>query len=90
MALTDIINFTFPPTGVPNRQMGMNMMGPGGDWRMPGSVGSPGVPSAHPGMGCPSVNPNAKGMMGGPVMNRSNSVPIAKSMLQQQLMEMGR
>ncbi|XP_062842612.1 nuclear receptor coactivator 3 [Trichomycterus rosablanca] len=82
--------------GVPNRQMGMNqmppMMGSGADWRMSGSAGSPGVPSVpsgHPGMGCPSVDPNAKGMMGGPVMNRSNSVPTPRSMLQQQLMEIG-
>lgn len=78
--------------GGPNRQMGMNqmppMMGPG-DWRMPGSVGSPGGSNGHPGMGCPGMDPNPKGMMGGPMINRSNSVPTPRSMLQQQLMDMG-
>lgn len=72
--------------------MGMNqmppMMGPG-DWRMPGSVGSPGGSNGHPGMGCPGMDPNPKGMMGGPMINRSNSVPTPRSMLQQQLMDMG-
>lgn len=32
---------------------------------------------------------NGKGMMSGPMVSRSNSVPGTRSMLQQQLMEMG-
>lgn len=70
----------------------MNQMPPmmgSGDWRMPGSGGSPGGSNGHPGMGCPGMDPNPKGMMGGPMINRSNSVPTPRSMLQQQLMDMG-
>ncbi|KAI5614461.1 nuclear receptor coactivator 3 isoform X2, partial [Silurus asotus] len=76
----------------PNRQMAMNqippMMGPG-EWRMPGPGGSPSGSNGHPGMGCQGMDPNPKGMMGGPMVNRSNSVPTPRSMLQQQLMDMG-
>lgn len=65
------------------------MMGPG-DWRMPGSGGSPGGSNGHPGMGCPGMDPSPKGMMGGgPMINRSNSVPTPRSILHQQLMDMG-
>lgn len=60
-------------------------MGGPGDWGGPRSAGSPVGGPGHPPMGRP-------GMMGGggPMMNRSNSVPPnSRSMLQQQLMDMG-
>ncbi|XP_013873182.1 nuclear receptor coactivator 3 isoform X2 [Austrofundulus limnaeus] len=58
------------------------MAGPG-DWGLPRSGSSPVSGPGHPGMGQP-------GHMGAPIINRSNSVPGAtRSMLQQQLMEMG-
>lgn len=58
-------------------------MGPAGDWGMPQSTGSPSIMR-------PSVDSySSKGMMGGPMLNRSNSVPGSRSMLQQQLMDMG-
>lgn len=58
------------------------MAGPG-DWGMPRSGSSPVSGPGHPGMGQPAH-------MAAPIMNRSNSVPGAtRSMLQQQLMEMG-
>ena len=58
------------------------MAGPG-DWGMSRSSASPLGPQGHPAMGRP-------GMVGGPMMNRSNSVPAnPRSILQQQLMEMG-
>ncbi|XP_066527194.1 nuclear receptor coactivator 3 isoform X2 [Hoplias malabaricus] len=78
--------------GGPNRQVGMNQMPPmmmSGDWRMQGPSGSPGGANGHPGMGCPGVDSNPKGMMGGQMINRSNSVPAPRSMLQQQLMDIG-
>lgn len=69
-----------------NRGMGMperSPMGPAGDWGMPQSTGNPSVMR-------PAVDAyNSKGMMGGPMVNRSNSVPGSRSMLQQQLMDMG-
>ncbi|XP_056129327.1 nuclear receptor coactivator 3 [Lampris incognitus] len=68
------------------RGIGMQQRPPmagAGDWGMPRSSGSPMGGPGHPGMGRP-------GMMGGPVINRSTSVPgNTRSMLQQQLMEMG-
>ncbi len=58
------------------------MSGPG-DWGMPRSSGTPVAGPGHPGMG-------RSGPMGGPMINRSNSVPgNTRSMLQQQLMDMG-
>jgi len=55
-----------------------------GDWGMPRSGGSPVAGPGHPGMG-------RAGPMGGPMINRSTSVPgKTRSMLQQQLMDMGR
>uniref|UniRef100_A0A3Q4BWD0 Nuclear receptor coactivator 3 n=1 Tax=Mola mola TaxID=94237 RepID=A0A3Q4BWD0_MOLML len=71
--------------GVPNG-IGMPqrppMSGPG-DWGMPRSSGSPVVRPGHPGMG-------RAGPVAGPMINRSNSVPgNTRSMLQQQLMDMG-
>lgn len=54
-----------------------------GDWGMPRSSGSPVAGPGHVGMG-------RSGPMGGPMINRSNSVPgHTRSMLQQQLMDMG-
>lgn len=81
----NITNMLFP--GGPNRPMGMNRppMAGAGDWGMSSSS-----PVGHPGMGRPGMDHNPKGMMGGPMVNRSNSVPANRSILQQQLMEMGR
>lgn len=54
-----------------------------GDWGMPRSTGSLGARPGHPTMGHASP-------MAGPMVNRSNSVPgNTRSMLQQQLMDMG-
>lgn len=65
-------------------------MGGSGDWGMPLSSASPVGPAGHPSMMRPGVEyNNGKAMMSGPMVNRSNSVPGARSMLQQQLMEMG-
>lgn len=77
--------------GGPNRPMAMNRppMAGAGDWGMPSSSGSPGS-VGHPGMGRPGMGDhNPKSMMGGPMVNRSNSVPATRSILQQQLMDMG-
>ncbi|CDQ61530.1 unnamed protein product [Oncorhynchus mykiss] len=76
-----------------NRGMGMPQRPPmagQGDWGMPRSSGSPvGVPG-HPSMGRPGMDFNSKGMMRGPMVIRSNSLPgNTRSMLQQQLVEMG-
>lgn len=58
------------------------MAGPG-EWGMQRPSGSPVAGPGHLGMG-------RAGPMGGPMMNRSNSVPgNTRSMLHQQLMEMG-
>ncbi|XP_053338787.1 nuclear receptor coactivator 3-like isoform X2 [Clarias gariepinus] len=77
---------SFPDDGIMNRGMGMperSPMGPAGEWGMPRATGSPSIMR-------PAVDSyNSKGMMGGPLVNRCNSVPGARSMLQQQLMEMG-
>lgn len=52
-----------------------------GDWGMPRSAGSPVVRPGHPGMGRAAS---------GPMISRSNSLPgNTRSMLQQQLMDMG-
>uniref|UniRef100_A0A8C1BD89 Nuclear receptor coactivator 3 n=1 Tax=Cyprinus carpio carpio TaxID=630221 RepID=A0A8C1BD89_CYPCA len=69
------------PMGMPNRPP----MAGAGDWGMSGS----GSPVGHPGMGRTGIDHNPKSMMGGPMVNRSNSVPATRSMLQQQLMDMG-
>lgn len=79
---------SFP--GGPNRPMGMPNRPPmagAGDWAMSGSAGSP---VGHPGMGRAVMDHNPKSMMGAPMVNRSNSVPATRSMLQQQLMDMGK
>lgn len=64
-------------------------MGGSGDWGMPGSNASPVGAAGHPSMMRPGMEYNSKGMMGGPMGGRSNSLPAARSMLQQQLMDMG-
>ncbi|XP_061640086.1 nuclear receptor coactivator 3 isoform X1 [Phyllopteryx taeniolatus] len=75
-----------PPRGHPTRGMVRGpqrppMAGPG-DWGMHRS-NNPMTGPGHPGMG-------RSGPMGGPMINRSNSVPAnTRSILQQQLMEMG-
>lgn len=53
------------------------------EWGMPRPSGSPAAGPGHPGMG-------RSGPISGPMINRSNSVPAnPRSMLQQQLMDMG-
>ncbi|XP_041743657.2 nuclear receptor coactivator 3-like isoform X2 [Coregonus clupeaformis] len=76
-----------------NRAMGMPQrpsMAGQGDWGMTRSSGSPVGAPGHPSIGRPGMDFNSKGMMGGPLVNRSNSLPgNTRSMLQQQLMEIG-
>ncbi|KAI5095463.1 nuclear receptor coactivator 3 isoform X2 [Silurus meridionalis] len=76
---------SFSDDGLMSRGMGMperSPMGSSGDWGMPRSTGSPSMMR-------PSVDTySSKGMMGGSMVNRSNSVPGSRSMLQQQLMDM--
>lgn len=66
-------------------------MGGSGEWGMPRSSASPlGSTAGHPSMMRPNMEyNNGKGMMSGPMVGRSNSVPGSRSMLQQQLMDMG-
>lgn len=65
-------------------------MGGSGDWGMPRSSASPVGSAGHPSMMRPGMEYNSsKSMMSGPMVSRSNSVPGSRSMLQQQLMEMG-
>ncbi|XP_034724225.1 nuclear receptor coactivator 3-like isoform X4 [Etheostoma cragini] len=78
-----------PPRANPTRGIGRGMGMPqrppiSGDWGMArSSSSSPVTGPGHPGMG-------RSGPMGGPMINRSNSVPgKTRSMLQQQLMDMG-
>uniref|UniRef100_A0A673ZHJ8 Nuclear receptor coactivator 3 n=1 Tax=Salmo trutta TaxID=8032 RepID=A0A673ZHJ8_SALTR len=75
-----------------NRAMGMPQrpsMAGQGDWGMPKSSGSPVGAPGYPSMGRPRMDFNSKGIMGGPLVNRSNSLPgNTRSMLKQQLMEM--
>ncbi|XP_051956918.1 nuclear receptor coactivator 3-like [Xyrauchen texanus] len=78
--------------GGPNRPMVMPNRPPmagAGDWGMTNSSGNPVGSVGHPGIGRPGMDHNPKSMMGGPMVNRSNSVPATRSMLQQQLMDMG-
>uniref|UniRef100_A0A8C9TF98 Nuclear receptor coactivator 3 n=1 Tax=Scleropages formosus TaxID=113540 RepID=A0A8C9TF98_SCLFO len=82
---------------VPAGMMNMGMGGPhrspvGGsiDWGMPRSSGSPVGSASHPPVPRPGMDYNSRGMMGGgPLVSRSNSIPGSRSMLQQQLMDMG-
>lgn len=65
-------------------------MGGSGDWGMPRSGASPVSSAGHPSMMRPSMEYNSnKGMMSGPMVSRSSSVAGTRSMLQQQLMDMG-
>uniref|UniRef100_A0A4W5NWE1 Nuclear receptor coactivator 3 n=1 Tax=Hucho hucho TaxID=62062 RepID=A0A4W5NWE1_9TELE len=91
-------NMLSSPDGYPgnmgpmNRGMGVpqrSPMGGSGDWGMPRSSASPVGSAGHPSMIRPGMDYNSKGMMGGPMVGRSNSVPGARSMLQQQLMDLG-
>ncbi|KPP62938.1 nuclear receptor coactivator 3-like, partial [Scleropages formosus] len=77
--------------GMMNRGAGVpqsSPMGVSGDWGMPRSSASPVASAGHPSMIRSGMDYN-KGMMGGPMVSRSNSLPGNRSMLQQQLMEMG-
>ncbi|XP_012992022.2 nuclear receptor coactivator 3 isoform X2 [Esox lucius] len=92
-------NMMGSPEGYPgnmgpmNRGMGVpqrSPMGGSGDWGMPRSSTSPVGSAGHPSMMRPGKDYNSKSMMGGgPMVARSNSVPGTRSMLQQQLMDMG-
>uniref|UniRef100_A0A3Q3RDG9 Nuclear receptor coactivator 3 n=1 Tax=Monopterus albus TaxID=43700 RepID=A0A3Q3RDG9_MONAL len=65
-------------------------MGGSGDWSMSHSSASPVGSAGHPPMMRPGMEYNSgKSMMSGPMVNRSNSMPGTRSMLQQQLMDMG-
>ncbi|RVE70769.1 hypothetical protein OJAV_G00067880 [Oryzias javanicus] len=65
-------------------------MGGSGDWGMPCSNATPSGSAGHPSMMRPGMEYNSsKSMMSGPMVSRSNSVPGSRSMLQQQLMDMG-
>lgn len=65
-------------------------MGGSGDWGMPCSNASAAGSAGHPSMMRPGMEYNSgKSMMPGPMVGRSNSVPGSRSMLQQQLMDMG-
>ncbi|KAM4741673.1 nuclear receptor coactivator 3-like [Anableps anableps] len=77
-----------PPRGNATRGMGRGIhqrppMAVPGEWGMQRPNSNPMTGPGHPGMARP-------GQMGVPMMNRSNSVPAnTRSMLQQQLMDMG-
>lgn len=65
-------------------------MGGSADWGMSRSGVSPVGSAGHPSMMRPGMEySNSRGMMSGPMIGRSNSVPGTRSMLQQQLMDMG-
>ena len=65
-------------------------MGGSVEWGMPRSSASPVGSAGHPSMIRPGMDyNNSKGMMGGPMVSRSSSVPGSRSMLQQQLMDTG-
>lgn len=65
-------------------------MGGSGDWGMPRSSASPVGSAGHPSMMRPGMDYSSnKGVTSGPMVSRSNSIPGTRSMLQQQLMEMG-
>ncbi|KAM9785369.1 nuclear receptor coactivator 3-like [Neosynchiropus ocellatus] len=91
-------NMMGSPEGFPgnmgpvNRAMVSNRspMGGSGDWNMSRSSASPVGSAGHPSMMRPGMEYNGgKGMMSGAMVSRSNSVPGSRSMLQQQLMDMG-
>uniref|UniRef100_W5M8Q6 Nuclear receptor coactivator n=1 Tax=Lepisosteus oculatus TaxID=7918 RepID=W5M8Q6_LEPOC len=77
--------------GMVNRGLGVpqrSPMGGSGEWGIQRSNASPVGTSSHP-MVRPGMDYSSKPMMGGPMVGRSNSVPGNRSMLQQQLMDMG-
>uniref|UniRef100_A0A3P9NN37 Nuclear receptor coactivator n=1 Tax=Poecilia reticulata TaxID=8081 RepID=A0A3P9NN37_POERE len=77
--------------GPMNRGLGpqRSPMGGSGDWK-PRSSTSPVSSAGHPSMMRPGMEyNNGKSLMSGPMVSRSNSVPGNRSMLQQQLMDMG-
>ncbi|MGH0175078.1 UNVERIFIED_CONTAM: hypothetical protein FKN15_069607 [Acipenser sinensis] len=82
--------------GMPNRVMGVpqrSPMGGSGEWGLPRSNASSVGSAGHPSMIRPRIDYNtamAKTMMGGPMVSRSNSMPARGSMLQQQLMDVGK
>ncbi|MFT7802805.1 nuclear receptor coactivator 3-like isoform X1, partial [Arapaima gigas] len=85
---------SFPASaGMMNRGMGGPQQSPAGgsvDWGMPRTSGSPVGSAGHPVLARPGMDYSSRGMMaGGPLVSRSNSVPGTRSMLQQQLMDMG-
>lgn len=81
---------------MPNRVMGVpqrSPMGGSGEWGLPRLNASPVGSAGHPSMIRPRMDYNtamAKTMMGGPMVSRSNSMPARGSMLQQQLMDVGK
>ncbi|XP_061591755.1 nuclear receptor coactivator 3-like [Cololabis saira] len=65
-------------------------MGGSGDWGMPCSGASSAGSAGHPSMMRSGMDySSGKSLMSGPLVGRSNSVPGTRSMLQQQLMDMG-
>lgn len=64
-------------------------MGGSGDWGKPRTSASPMGAAGHPSMMRSSMEYNSGKMMSGAMVSRSNSVPGTRSMLQQQLMDMG-
>ncbi|XP_023693852.1 nuclear receptor coactivator 3 isoform X2 [Paramormyrops kingsleyae] len=78
--------------GVMNRGMGISQRSPvggSGEWGMLNSGTSPVGSAVHPSMVRPGMDYNNKNMMGDHLVNRSNSVPGSRPMVQQQLLEMG-
>ncbi|KAJ4934720.1 hypothetical protein JOQ06_007504 [Pogonophryne albipinna] len=91
-------NMMGSPDGYPGNMGPMNRgmvpqrspMGGSADWGMSRSGASPVGSAGHPSMMRPGMEySNSRGMMSGPMIGRSNSVPGTRSMLQQQLMDMG-
>ncbi|XP_041860017.1 nuclear receptor coactivator 3-like isoform X2 [Melanotaenia boesemani] len=90
-------NMMGSPDGYPGNMGPMNRgmvsqrspLGGSGDWGMHRSSASPMGSAGHPSMLRPGMEYNGKSMMSGPMVSRSNSVPGTRSMLQQQLMDMG-
>lgn len=64
-------------------------MGGSGDWGKPRSSASPMGSAGHSSMMRSSMEYSSGKMMSGAMVSRSNSVPGTRSMLQQQLMDMG-
>ncbi|XP_034028706.1 nuclear receptor coactivator 3-like isoform X2 [Thalassophryne amazonica] len=91
-------NLMVSPDGYPGNMGPMNRgmvaqrspVGGSGEWGMPRSTTSPVGSAGHPSMMRPGMDfNNGKGVIGGPIVSRANSIPGTRSMLQQQLMDMG-